>query len=58
MVAGVVDSHIAVHGCDSKKIPNNASFSCPIGYGVGDELAVGVRAGGCKMVSLGVGELA
>lgn len=54
MVEGTGDS---VCGCDSKMAGGSAHFSCFVGCGdsgVGDELAVGVRAGGCKMMTLGV----
>jgi len=54
-VDGAVDSNITVYDCDSKKMPNNALFPCPVRCGVGDELVVVEAAGSCEMTSLGLG---
>lgn len=48
-VNGAVDSNTTVYDCDSKKMPNNGPFSCPVRYGVGDDLVVVEAAGSCKM---------
>ena len=53
-----VGAENSVGACDLKTAPVCAHFSCPAGYGMGDELADIEDMGGCKKASLGVGGLA
>lgn len=54
----VVDAGDSIGTCSSKTTRVSMLFSCSARYGVGDELAVGTSAGGCKMASLNAVRLA
>lgn len=47
-VVTVVDAVDPIDSCDSKTAPDRALFSCSVGYGVGDELAVVGNVGHAK----------